>query len=609
MQQSKLRNIAIIAHVDHGKTTLVDAMLKQTATFAAHQKENQQTTIMDSNELERERGVTILAKNTAVFWHDYKINILDTPGHADFSGEVERVLNMADGCVLLVDASEGVLSQTKFVLRLALKIGLKPMVVINKVDRKNQRLAEVEQEIGDLFLELADDESQLDFPTLYAVGIAGIAGTSVTENADHSLSVANSTDLTPLFEKIIEHIPAPKADATQPLQLQVNSLDWDNHLGKIIIGRIFRGTVNKGQRVAILHPNQDKPEFAKIEHLFTHHGLERTEVDQEFAGEIVAITGIDKPLIGSTITDPNTMEQLPVLEISEPTVKMQLSVNTSPFSGRDAEYSTSRQLQGRLAKELETNVGLRLLPGTTGESMTIVGRGELHISILIETMRREGYEFSLSRPEVVIKEIDGAQHEPWETVTIEVPEEQTGTITSSMAQRQGLLQNMHKVRSGVRFEYEIATANLIGYRNELLTITSGSGVLHSNFLEFRRAQPAVSSFRGGAIINQETGFVTAYSLEKAQSRGKMLVDPGDEVYAGQVVGFNNRDEDMVMNVVKGKKLTNMRASAADMTVTLAPAVKLSLEQFLTQIGEDEMLEVTPHFLRLRKKDITKALKR
>lgn len=609
MQQSKLRNIAIIAHVDHGKTTLVDAMLKQTATFAAHQKENQQTTIMDSNELERERGVTILAKNTAVFWHDYKINILDTPGHADFSGEVERVLNMADGCVLLVDASEGVLSQTKFVLRLALKIGLKPMVVINKVDRKNQRLAEVEQEIGDLFLELADDESQLDFPTLYAVGIAGIAGNSVKENPDHSLSVADSTDLTPLFEKIIETIPAPKGDAAAPLQLQVNSLDWDNHLGKIIIGRIFRGTITKGQRVAILHPNQDKPEFAKIEHLFTHHGLERTEVDSETAGEIVAITGIDKPLIGSTITDPNTLEPLPVLEISEPTVKMQLSVNTSPFSGRDAEYSTSRQLQGRLAKELETNVGLRLLPGTTGESMTIVGRGELHISILIETMRRENYEFSLSRPEVVIKEIDGAQHEPWESVTIEVPEEQTGTITSSMAQRQGLLQNMHKVRSGVRFEYEIATANLIGYRNELLTITSGSGVLHSNFLEFRRAQPPVTSFRGGAIINQETGFVTAYSLEKAQSRGKMLVDPGDEVYAGQVVGFNNRDEDMVMNVVKGKKLTNMRASAADMTVTLAPAVKLSLEQFLTQIGEDEMLEVTPHFLRLRKKDITKALKR
>lgn len=609
MQQSKLRNIAIIAHVDHGKTTLVDAMLKQTATFAAHQKENQQTTIMDSNELERERGVTILAKNTAVFWQDYKINILDTPGHADFSGEVERVLNMADGCILLVDAAEGVLSQTKFVLRLALKIGLKPMVVINKVDKKNQRLAEVEKEVGDLFLELAEDESQLDFPVLYAVGIAGIAGFQLSENADHSLSITDSTDLNPLFEKIIEHIPAPKGDASQPLQLQVNSLDWDNHLGKIVIGRIFRGTITKGQRVAILHPNQEKTITFNVAHLFSHHGLERIPVDQVEAGEIVALTGIDQPQIGATITDIANQEALPVLEISEPTVKMLLSVNTSPFSGRDAEFSTSRQLQARLHKELETNVGLRMLPGTSGESMTIIGRGELHISILIETMRREGYEFSLSRPEVVIKVIDGANHEPWESVTIEVPEEHTGTITASMAQRQGLLQDMAKIRSGVRFQYEIATANLIGYRNELLTMTSGSGVIHSTFLEYRRAQEAATVQRGGAIINQETGSVTAYSLEKAQTRGKMMVDPGDEVYAGQVVGFNNRAEDMIMNVVKGKKLTNMRASAADMTVTLAPALKLSLEQFLTMIGEDEMLEVTPHFLRLRKKDITKALKR
>lgn len=609
MQQSKLRNIAIIAHVDHGKTTLVDAMLKQTATFAAHQKENQQTTIMDSNELERERGVTILAKNTAVFWQDYKINILDTPGHADFSGEVERVLNMADGCILLVDAAEGVLSQTKFVLRLALKIGLKPMVVINKVDKKNQRLAEVEKEVGDLFLELAEDESQLDFPTLYAVGIAGVAGFQLAENADHSLAITDSKDLNPLFEKIIEHIPAPKGDASQPLQLQVNSLDWDNHLGKIVIGRIFRGTINKGQRVAILHPNQEKEVTFNIAHLFSHHGLNRIPVDQVEAGEIVALTGIDQPQIGATITDIAHQEALPVLEISEPTVKMLLAVNTSPFSGKDAEFSTSRQLQARIQKELETNVGLRMLPGTSGESMTIVGRGELHISILIETMRREGYEFSLSRPEVVIKVIDGANHEPWESVTIEVPEEHTGTITSSMAQRQGLLQDMAKIRSGVRFQYEIATANLIGYRNDLLTMTSGSGVIHSTFLEYRRAQEAATVQRGGAIINQETGSVTAYSLEKAQTRGKMLVDPGDEVYAGQVVGFNNRAEDMIMNVVKGKKLTNMRASAADMTVTLAPALKLSLEQFLTMIGEDEMLEVTPHFLRLRKKDITKALKR
>jgi len=609
MQQSNIRNIAIIAHVDHGKTTLVDAMLKQTATFAAHQKENQQTTIMDSNELERERGVTILAKNTAVFYKDSKINILDTPGHADFSGEVERVLNMADGCILLVDAAEGVLSQTKFVLRLALKLGLKPLVIFNKVDKKNQRLAEVESEVDDLFLELAEDESQLEYPKLYAVGINGVAGYEVSENSDHSLYVSDSKTFEPLFEKIIEYMPSPTGDATKPLQIQVNSLDWDNHLGKIIIGRVFNGTITKGQRVALLQPGEDAVIPAKIDHLFTHQGLERIPVEQASAGEIIALSGISEPRIGATIADVSNPQALPVLEISEPTVKMLLAVNTSPFAGRDAEFSTSRQLKARLQKELETNVGLRLLPGDSGESMTIVGRGELHISILIETLRREGYEFSLSRPQVVIKVVDGEKQEPWETVMIEVPEEYTGTITSGMAQRQATLIDMSKVKSGVKFTYEIATANLIGYRNELLTATSGAGMLNSAFLEFRRVGNTAPFMRSGAIVNQETGSATAYSLEKCQQRGKMLVDPGDEVYAGQVVGFNNRNEDMIMNVVKGKKLTNMRASGSDNTVSLTPGLKLSLEQFLTMIGDDEMLEVTPHFLRLRKRDITKALKR
>jgi GTP-binding protein len=609
MKQNQIRNIAIIAHVDHGKTTLVDAMLKQTATFAAHQKENEQTTILDSNELERERGVTILAKNTAVFYEDYKINILDTPGHADFSGEVERVLNMADGCILLVDAAEGVLSQTKFVLRLALQLGLKPLVIFNKVDKKNQRLSEVESEVDDLFLELAEDESQLEYPKLYAVGINGVAGYEVVENSEHSLDITDSDSFKPLFEKIIEYMPAPGGDASQALQLQVNSLDWDNHLGKIIIGRIFNGTITKGERIALLQPNQEKPISAKVEHLFTHHGLERQPVESAHAGQIVALSGIAEPKIGATIADANNPQALPVLAISEPTVKMLLSVNTSPFSGRDAEFSTSRQIKARLQKELETNVGLRLLPGDSGESMTIVGRGELHISILIETLRREGYEFSLSRPQVVIKEIDGAKHEPWETVMIEVPEDYTGTITSSMAQRQAVLKDMSKIKSGVRFTYEIATANLIGYRNELLTATSGSGILNSSFLEFRKVANTAPFTRTGAIINQETGTVTAYALEKCQQRGKMMVDPGDEVYAGQVVGLNSRNEDMVMNVVKGKKLTNMRASGSDATVSLAPGIKFSLEQFLTMIADDEMLEVTPQFLRLRKRDITKALKR
>jgi GTP-binding protein len=607
MNQNNIRNIAIIAHVDHGKTTLVDAMLKQTQTFAAHQKEINETTIMDSNELEREKGVTILAKNTAVFWHDYKINILDTPGHADFSGEVERVLNMADGCVLLIDAAEGVLSQTRFVLRLALELKLKPIVVINKVDRKDQRALEVENEVADLFLELATDESQLEYPVLYACGFQGIAGREIHELADHSLQITDSQDLTPIFETITQTVSAPNGNPNESLQLQVNSLDWDNHIGKIVIGRIFHGTIHKGDRVCLIKHDGQKV-MARVEYLFTHLGLKRTEVDEISAGEIVALSGIPDPKIGETIADPQNPIALPALSISEPTVKMQFSVNTSPFSGRDAQFSTSRQLRDRLAKELETNVGLRVHPTSSGESVTIVGRGELHLAILIETMRRESYEFSISRPEVVEKEIDGHTCEPWEYVVIEVPEEFTGSITSSMAQRRAELKNMHKIKTGVRFEYEISTANLIGYRNDLLTDTSGQGVLHSTFLEFRPLSGRSEWHRGGAIIEQETGKATSYALDKAQQRGRMLVDPGDEVYGGQVVGFNSRAEDMVMNVVKGKKLTNVRAAAADQMISLAPAYRPSLEQFLTLIGSDETLEITPHFLRLRKLDIAKVLK-
>lgn len=598
MDQTKLRNIAIIAHVDHGKTTLVDAMLKQTKTFAEHQKENQATTIMDSNDLEREKGVTILAKNTAVFWHDYKINILDTPGHADFSGEVERVLNMADGVILLVDAAEGVLSQTRFVLRLALELGLIPIVLINKVDRKDQRVSEVEGEIADLFLELATLDSQLDFPVLYGRGFEGIVGKKIQETPDYSMNITDSTDLTPLFEAIIHTIPAPKGDASQPLQVQVTSLDWDDYKGKITIGRVIRGTIKKGQRIALMRPD-GKIEYNTIAYLFDHVGLNRREVDQVEAGEIIAVSGINDPHIGDTMADPDQPEALPPISISEPTVKMQLMVNTSPFAGRDSQFSTSRQLRDRLAKELETNVGLRMLPGITGESVIIVGRGELHLAILIETMRREGYEFALSRPQVVIKQVDGHTHEPWEYVTIDVPEHHTGKVTAAMAQRRALLKNMHNTKSGVRFEYEISTANLIGYRSELLSASSGEGMLHSTFLEFRQMIERSPWNRGGAIIAHETGSATAYSIEKAQQRGTLLVDPGEEIYAGQVIGINNRAEDMTINLAKGKKLTNMRASSSDATVVLAPSWKPSLEQFLTLIGETELLEVTPHNLRLR----------
>ncbi|MEX0896168.1 MAG: translational GTPase TypA [Patescibacteria group bacterium] len=608
MSAQKIRNIAIVAHVDHGKTSLVDAMLKQTKVFADHQKELQQTTILDSNELERERGVTILAKNTAVFWEEYKINILDTPGHADFSGEVERVLNMADGCILLIDAAEGVLSQTRFVLRLALEMGLKMMVVINKVDRKDQRANEVENEVADLFLSLVTDEDQLSFPVLYARGLEGIVGRKIEEEEDHSLKITDSTTLAPLFETIVETIPVPGGDPDAPLQMQVNSLDWDDHIGKIVIGRVFQGTISRGQRIALVSQTGETKN-ATIEHLFTHNGLHREPITSVAAGDIVAVSGIEKPKIGDTIADVTNPMPLVGLSISEPTVKMRLSVNTSPFSGREGEFSTSRQLRDRLAKEIETNVGLRVIPEESGESVTIVGRGELHLAILVETMRREGYEFSLSRPEVVLKTIDGMTCEPWENVVIEVPDTYTGTITTGMSQRRAKLQNMHHIRNGVRFEYEIATSNLIGYRSELLTSTSGEGVLNSTFLEFRPVGEHAEWHRGGAIVAQEIGSATAYAIGKAQQRTTLLVNPGDEMYPGQVIGFNSRAEDMIINLAKGKKLTNMRASGSDSTVVIAPARKPSLEDFLTLIAVDEMLEVTPASLRLRKKDITKALKR
>jgi GTP-binding protein len=600
--QKHIRNIAIIAHVDHGKTTLVDAMLKQTHSFAAHEQLNDQTTIMDSGELERERGVTILAKNTAVFWHDYKVNILDTPGHADFSGEVERVLNMADGCVLLVDAAEGVLSQTKYVLGLALQLKLRPLVIINKVDRKDQRTEEVEHEIADLFLEQAVTDDQLEFPVLYARGIEGIVGTKVEENPDHSMNITDSTDLEPFFKTIIEQFPAPGGDPEKPLQLQVNSLDWDSHKGKIIIGRIFNGTINQGQRIVILEAD-GKSREATVSYLFTHVGLHRVETSQAKAGDIVALAGVNGPHIGDTLADRLQPVALPRPNISEPTVKIQMSVNSSPFAGKEAQFSTSRQVRDRLTKELETNVGLRIEAQENGEKVTIVGRGELHLAILIETMRREGYEFSLSRPEVVHKEIDGRTHEPWEEVIIDAPEEYTGVVTSGLGQRGGLLQNMQTTKNGVRFSYQIATANLIGYRNELLTNTSGAGVLNSGFLEYRPLGEEPVFNRGGAIIAHEPGTVTAYALDKAQQRATMLVEPGDMVYSGQVVGINMRAEDMVFNVTKGKKLTNMRAASADATISLAPSWKPSLEQFLTTIAPDEMLEVTPQSLRLRKKQL------
>ncbi len=604
MKTENIRNIAIIAHVDHGKTTLVDGLLKQAKVFASYQAEMQQTTILDSNALERERGVTILAKNTAVNWNGYKLNILDTPGHADFSGEVERVLNMADGCLFLVDASEGVLSQTRYVLYLALQQNLKPIVVINKVDRKDQRIDEVREEIYDLFLELAVHEDQLNFPVIYAIGRDGVAGTKLTENPDHSFTIADSTDLTPLFETIVREIPAPRGEESGGFQLQVTSLDYDDYKGKYIIGRIRRGQVHKGDSLSILREGQ-KIAQARVDYLFTYHGLGKLEVEESSVGDIVALTGFGKAHIGDTITDPAFPDALPPLSITEPTVQMQFAVSNSPFVGKDGKFSTSRQIQERLQKELETNVGLRINPGPTADSMVVAGRGELHLSILIEMMRREGYEFSVSRPEVIFKEIDNQIREPFEHVTIEVPEEYVGVVTTTMGQRKAQLMNMVPLKTGVRFEYEIATRHLIGYRSQFLTHTSGMGVIHSLLLGYRPKGEEIPWMRNGVIIASENGTALSYGLQKAQERGITFIAPGTDVYAGMIVGQNAKQEDIVMNVTRGKQLTNVRSNA-DIAVRMAPPVVFSLEQCLNFLAPDELLEVTPLHLRLRKRDLKKA---
>ncbi len=599
---AKIRNIAIIAHVDHGKTTLVDGLLKQAHVFADYQSEMQQTTILDSNDLERERGVTILAKNTAVMWGDYKINILDTPGHSDFSGEVERVMNMADGCLLLVDASEGVLSQTRYVLSLALRAHLRPIVVINKVDRKDQRISEVSSEIADLFLDLAEDESQLEFPIIYAIGREGIAGTELETNTDNSMTIKNSTSLQPLFEAIIKEVPAPVGSADGGFQMQVTSLDADGYKGRYVIGRVRRGQARAGEALAIVRGEEGKIGQSRIEHLFTYKGLGKLPVEVVQAGDIVALTGFDAKM-GDTLTTLGQEEALPPLAISEPTVQIQFAVSTSPFVGKDGEFTTSRQISQRLQKELETNVGLRVQPGLSPESFIISGRGELHLSILIETMRREGFEFSVGRPEVIFKEIDGHMQEPWEQVTIEVPEQFVGVVTTEMGIRKAIFKHMKPLKTGMRFDFELPTRSLIGFRSQFQTLTSGMGVVNTLFMGYKPKGEELPWQRNGVLIASEGGQSTSYALEKLQERGVTFIEPGTEVYMGMIVGQNMKQEDIVMNVVRGKKQTNVRAASADQLIKLAPPVVMSLEVLLTFLAADEFLEVTPKNLRLRKKNL------
>ncbi|HZU13631.1 MAG TPA: translational GTPase TypA [Chloroflexota bacterium] len=583
-----IRNVAIIAHVDHGKTTLVDGMLKQSNVF--RQPDQAGSLILDSNDLEREKGITILAKNTAIRYGDVKINIIDTPGHADFGGEVERVLNLADGCLLLVDAAEGPMPQTRFVLKKALEIGLRPIVVINKIDRPNARIDEVLARTQDLFLELATEPEQLDFPVIYTIAKQGQAMTD---------PASPRADLKVLFDTIVDTVPAPSV-ASGALQMLVTTLGYDSYQGRIAIGRIFRGSVRPGQSVAVIGRHGTVRQ-SKVVAVYSFEGLQRVPVESAEAGDIVALTGIEDAAIGETVAAAEQPDALPGIEVEEPTVKMTIGVNTSPFAGREGTMGTSRQLRERLTRELETNVALRVEETGRADTFLVSGRGELHLAILVETMRREGYEFEVSRPEVITREVDGQTLEPFEELVIDTVEENVGFVTQAMAARKGQMTNMVTTETGeTRMEFTIPTRGLIGFRNEFLTATRGNGIMSSLFLGYRPWAGEIVSYRNGALVALEEGQAVSYGLANAQERGLTFVEPGTPVYGGMIVGLNSRQEDIVINVCKDKKKTNVRSSTADILVRLTPATILSLEQSLDFIGDDELLEVTPESLRLRK---------
>ncbi|MBM3156234.1 MAG: translational GTPase TypA [Chloroflexi bacterium] len=592
IHRNDIRNIAIVAHVDHGKTRLVDCMLKQSKVFRDNQQVGQ--FIMDQNVLEREKGITILAKNTAVIYRGIKINIIDTPGHADFSGEVERVINMADGCLLLVDSVEGPMPQTKFVLRQALVKGLKPIVVINKIDRENSRIDEVLKATQDLFLELVTSADQLDFPVLYASAKDGIAMTEPE---------AEGKDLVPLFECILKQVPPPVIEEG-PLQMLVCSLDYDSYRGKIAIGRIFRGKVAPHDIVVTIDRDGETAQH-EVGQVFTHLGLNRLEVDEAQAGDIVAITGLKQVSIGDTIASPEQPEALPSIFISEPTVKMTIGVNTSPFAGREGRFCTSRQLRERLYHELEKNIALQMHDTDSADVFLVAGRGELHLAILIETMRREGYEFQVSKPEAITNIVDGKLLEPVEALTIDTTEEYIGVLTEILSNRQAQLTNMHNDGQGnVRLEFRIPTRGLIGFTSAFLTSTRGEAVMNTLFLGYEPWYGDIGSDRNGALVSAASGVAVTYGLNHAQGRGITFIEPGTHVYEGMIVGLNSRTQDLAVNVCKEKKQTNVRSSTADIAIKLTPAVKLSLEQSLDFIKDDELVEVTPRSLRLRKKLLT-----
>lgn len=594
--RKNIRNIAIIAHVDHGKTTLVDKLLQQSGTYREH--EAVQERVMDSNDLERERGITILAKNTAINYKDYLINIVDTPGHADFGGEVERIMKMVDGVLLVVDAYEGCMPQTKFVLRKALEHNLTPIVVVNKIDRPAARPAEVIDEVLDLFIELGANDEQLDFPVVYASALNGTSSLDPEKQDENMMS---------LYETIVDHIPHPTESVEEPLQFLVTLMDYNEYLGRIAIGRVNRGVIKQGQSVTVML-RDGGTKSARIEKLFGFQGLKRIEVAEAGAGDIVAIAGIKDINIGETIADPNNPEALPVLKIDEPTLQMTFLVNTSPFAGREGKWVTSRRLRDRLFKELETDVSLRVEETDSPDAYIVSGRGELHLSILIENMRREGYELAVSKPEVIIKEIDGKKMEPIERLLIDIPEDSMGAVMESLGSRKAEMVNMVNSGNGqVRLEFLIPARGLIGYRTNFLTLTRGYGVMNNAFDSYG---PLVGGQVGGrhqgVLVSSENGVSTFYGMIGVEDRGSLFLEPGTEVYEGMIVGEHNRDNDIVVNICKEKQLTNVRSASKDDTVKMKTPVIFSLEQALEYLNDDEYCEITPKSVRLRKKILNKS---
>ena len=594
-QRDDIRNIAIIAHVDHGKTTLVDHMLRQTGTFRANQE--LVTRVMDSNELERERGITILAKNTSVFYKSkahpkgVKINIVDTPGHSDFAGEVERTLKMVDGVLLLVDAAEGPLPGTKFVLKKSLELNLQPIVVINKIDRKDARAHEVLDEVFELFLSLGAHDHQLDFPTIYSIAKQGIARRELEQE---------SANLEPLFEAIINKVPAPPGEADEPFKMLVTTIDYNDYLGRLGIGRISRGTIKLGAPMKVVHYT-GTVEDARVTKIYTFDGLKRIEVTEASAGDIIALAGMEDVDIGETIADASDPTPLPFVSIEEPTLSMNFIVNNSPFAGQEGKYVTTRHLGERLTRELRSNVSLRVELTDSPDVFKVSGRGELHLGILIETMRREGYEFQVSRPEVIYKRIADVLSEPMEHVIIDVPDEFVGTVIENLGQRRGEMKHMVQVQGNTRLEFIVPARGLIGFRSEFMTQTKGTGILHHNFHGYEPAKGEIATRTRGALIVLEEGIAVPYAMFKLQERSTFFIVPGIRVYTGMVVGENSREHDMVINVCKTKHLTNMRASGADEAIRLETPRIMSLEQAIEWIGDDEYVEVTPQSIRLRKR--------